>query len=107
MSDDVLSEELRKRNEQLSELVRTATWLRKQLAAANEAMETNCEIRYMESDRANAAERELAAERERREHAEELLRDIPDGHLSYSQCITIACPICAHFAKYESEGSDD
>ena len=37
-------------------------------------METNCEIRYMESDRANAAERELAAERERRENAEQVLR---------------------------------
>ncbi|MFA5053020.1 MAG: hypothetical protein WC565_03110 [Parcubacteria group bacterium] len=45
----------------------------------------------------------LAAERERRERAEEALRSFPNNHIQ-DGCIVIACPVCDYFSNYGSEG---
>ena len=44
--------------------------------------------------------RQLVAETERRESAENALCDLPDNHIGYGECIVIACPVCEHFGRY-------
>jgi RecB family exonuclease len=47
-----------------------------------------------------AAHAQLAAKTEQLKDAEEALRDVPDNH-TRDGCIVIACPVCAHLAKYQ------